>query len=95
MSLKIKILILAVLPLLLLTGLVAWVSFQIQNELSIKQRQIFEDGLRASKTAELQSHLKMALSAIEPTLKESRVSDDLVQKEVKNIIDFSDYSKTV
>ncbi len=86
MSLKIKILLLAVLPLLLLTALIAWFSFQVEQDLSDKQKMIFESGLRASKINQLESHLKMALSAIEPTLNDSKLSEALAQEKVKHII---------
>jgi len=80
-------------PLLLLTGLIAWVGFQIERDFSTEQRRIFEVGLLASKAKEIESHLNVALSAIEPTLNDSRLSEAAAQEEVKRIINNLRYGK--
>lgn len=86
MSLKIKILLLAILPLLLMTGIIARVSFQVERDFSAKQKSIFEEGLRASKAKELESLLNLALSAIQSPLNNSTMSEAQAQEKVKKII---------
>ena len=86
MPFKIKILLLAVMPLLLLTGLIAWLSLQIETNFSIEQKRIVEGSLLASKSREIESHIKVALSAIEPVLNNSQLGDLEAQAEVKRII---------
>ena len=86
MSFRIKILLLAVIPLLLLTGVIAWVGFQIEREFSAEQERILEGGLRASKAKELESHVRLALSAIGPTLSDPTLTDEAAQEQTKRII---------
>ncbi|MBI4757381.1 MAG: cache domain-containing protein [Betaproteobacteria bacterium] len=86
MSLRIKVFLLAVLPLLLLSGVIAWVGVQMEREFSREQKRIFEGGLRASKEKELESHLKMAFSVIEPVLNNKSLSERDAQAEVKRIL---------
>lgn len=87
MSLRTKILLLAVLPLLLLTGVIAWVSMQVEQNFTTEQQRIFEGSMRASKAKEIESHMQLALSAIEPTLNNLQLGDAAAQEQVKRIVE--------
>jgi two-component system NarL family sensor kinase len=86
MSLKAKLLLLAILPLLLVSSLVTLVSLQQARSLSEQEIRIFEDNLLSSKKRELQHYVSLALTSIDHIVANSDVHDEAAKAEVMRIL---------
>ena len=86
MNLKIKILLLAIIPMLLVTILIVFLStFQIRA-LSEQEIKTFETNLITSKRSELTSYVDLARTSIKHILEDSSLSENEVKLEVKRIL---------
>ena len=86
MNLKIKILLLAIIPMLLVTILIVFLStFQIRA-LSEQEIKTFETNLITSKRSELTSYVDLARTSIKHVLEDSSLSENEVKLEVKRIL---------
>jgi two-component system NarL family sensor kinase len=86
MNLKIKILLLAIIPMLLVTILIVFLStFQIRA-LSEQEIQTFEANLITSKRSELTSYVDLARTSIKHVLNDPSLSENEVKLEVKRIL---------
>ena len=86
MNLKIKILLLAIIPMLIVTVLIAFLSTYQIRALSEQEIQTFETNLIASKKSELKSYLDLARTSIKHVLKNPLLSESEAKTEVKRII---------
>ena len=86
MSFKTRIILLALLPLLLLTAAIAWIGTQKARDLSAAQSRLFEAGLLAAKEGELERFVRLAQSAIAPVLNDAERNPQAAQTEVKRIL---------
>ena len=64
MPLKLKILILALLPMLLVTGIITLVNVKQSQSLSELEIETFEQNLLASKRSELKNYVSLALTSV-------------------------------
>lgn len=85
LSLRSKVLLLAVLPLLLLAGVIVLAGMQVEREAFGTQRQILEKNLLASKEKELAFLMDLAFSVIEPVMARSDLTETQKQAEVKRL----------
>jgi len=86
MSLKLKILTLALIPLLLVTGIITLVSVKQSQALSELEIATFEQNLLASKKSELENYISLALTSIEPVMNTPWLKDFEAQEKVKRIL---------
>ncbi|MFC6673006.1 cache domain-containing protein [Marinobacterium aestuariivivens] len=86
MSLKAKLLLLAILPLILVTALVTMVSLQQAHRLSEQEIRIFEENLLGSKRRELQHYVSLALTSIDHIVANADAHDEAAKAEVKRIL---------
>jgi two-component system NarL family sensor kinase len=86
MSLKLKILSLALLPLLLVTATVTWINAKQAHELAQLEITTFEHTLLLSKRQELKNYVEMGLAAIEPILNDAALTESDAKARVKEIL---------
>ncbi len=86
MSLKAKLLLLAILPLVLVSSLVTMVSLQQARNLSEQEIRIFEDNLLSAKERELQHYVSLALTSIDHIVANADVHDAAAKAEVMRIL---------
>ncbi len=86
MPLKIKIITLALLPLLLLAGMITFVSVKQAQALAELEIVAVEQNLLASKRSELKNYVNLAEAAIEQTLKLPWLHDFEAKERVKHIL---------
>ncbi|MGB0468734.1 MAG: cache domain-containing protein [Pontibacterium sp.] len=86
MSIKSKILLLALLPLILMTVVITLVSQQQAHRLSGQGGKIFEENLLSSRRNELQNYVSLAMTSIAPVISQAEPGDLRAQKEVKRIL---------
>jgi len=92
-SFKTRIVLLALLPLLLLTAVIAWIGIVKARDLSEAQSRLFEASLIAAKKGELERYLRLAQSAIAPVLDEPGRDPAAAQAEVKRILNHLSYGE--
>ncbi|OMH30534.1 cache domain-containing protein [Motiliproteus sp. MSK22-1] len=86
MSLKIKILMLAILPLLLVTAMITVIVLHQARELGEQEIQIFESNLLASKKTELKHYVDLALTSISHVHDLPKLDPTDAQAQVKSIL---------
>ncbi|SEG22191.1 cache domain-containing protein [Marinobacterium lutimaris] len=86
MSLKIKIMLLAILPMLLVATLITWLGSKGAVLLSEQEIAIFEDNLLDSKRRELRHYVEMAQAAVVHVREAAGEDEDLAKQEVKRIL---------
>jgi len=86
MSLKTKILLLAILPLILVTSAITLISVKQSRNLSEVEIHTFEENLLASKRSELKNYLSLALTSIAHIMADTQMSNAAAQHEVKRIL---------
>jgi two-component system NarL family sensor kinase len=86
MSLKLKILALALLPLLLVTATITWINAKQAHELAHLEITTFEHTLLLSKRQELKNYVEMGMAAIEPILNDPALPEAEAQARVKQIL---------
>ncbi|MBX3618574.1 MAG: cache domain-containing protein [Rhizobacter sp.] len=90
MRLKLKVFLLAVIPLLASVALIAWAVRQQERSLSQRERALVESAYMASKQAELQHYGDLALSVIAP-LYESGRDDQATRDQAMRLLASLDY----
>ena len=93
MSIRLKLIMLAVLPLLIVTGVVTWIGVKEVKRISDEQITLFEEKLLKSKERALKEYIDIALSAIAPVLQDKKLDEQSAQAQVKKIIDSLNYGK--
>jgi len=93
LSLKTKIILLAIIPLLLVTAVVSLISVNQARELSEHEIETFERNLIASKQQELQRYVGLALTAIDHIYSAPGVDSGVAQARVKAILDRLTYGE--
>lgn len=86
MSLKIKIMLLAILPMLVVAMLTTWIGSKGARLLSEQEIQIFESSLLASKHRELRHYVDMAEAAIRPVIEASGDDPAAAKARVKQML---------
>ena len=86
MKLKIKILLLAILPMLIVALLISFLSRHQVQSLSEQEIKTFETNFLASKRNELKNYVELALTSINPVLADTALSDAMAKTEVKRIL---------
>ena len=86
-SLKAKILLLSIIPLILVTAVVTLISMSQARKLSEQEIHTFEENLLHSKRQELRHYLDLAMNAIAPVLADAGPGDAQAQERVKQILD--------
>ena len=87
-SLKIKILLLALLPLIIATGAITWITQKQAHDLFEQEIETFEENLIASKRQQLKDYVSLANHAIENAINslDRGASEEEVEKRVKTIL---------
>ena len=93
MSFRLRMLVLAVLPFLIVTATVAWISFDQMRSLSADQIRLVDDKLRKSKELALKDNVDLAITAITPVLQDTNLDEISAQREVKRILGGLRYGK--
>ncbi|WP_191600013.1 cache domain-containing protein [Marinomonas algicola] len=86
MNLKSKIILLAVVPLIVATTIITYLSLQSAKELAAEELAIYEFNLINVKKQALKSHVGIAMSAIRPILNDYSIEDEAAKKQVKQIL---------
>jgi two-component system NarL family sensor kinase len=91
-GLKIKIILLAVVPLVVSTVIIIYLNQQSARDLAADELSIYEFNLIHAKKEALKSHIEIAMSAIRPVLEDETMDDDEAQDIVKSILNGLRYS---
>ncbi|RVU83625.1 histidine kinase [Leucothrix sargassi] len=86
MKLKIKILLLAIIPMLVVTILIAFLSSYQIRSLFEQEIETFETNLVASKREELKNYVELAHKFIRPVLQDPTLSEAQAQAEVRRLL---------
>ncbi|MBP0049389.1 cache domain-containing protein [Marinobacterium sp. AK62] len=86
MPLKVKILLLSLIPMLLVTSAVAWIGMNQARQLSEDEIHLFEENLLASKKRELKNYVSLALTSIAHIVNNAGPNDEEAKREVKRIL---------
>lgn len=86
MSLKSKILLLALLPLILMTAAITLISQRQAHDLSEQEIRIFEENLLASKRTELQNYVSLAMTSIAHIVARYEPGDLQAELEIKRVL---------
>ncbi|PWQ97275.1 cache domain-containing protein [Leucothrix arctica] len=86
MKLKIKILLLAILPMLLVTILIAFLSTYQIHSLAEQEIKTFEINLVASKREELKNYVDLAHTSIKPVLEDTSLTKQQVESKVRKTL---------
>lgn len=93
MPLKLKILILALLPMLLVTGIITLVNVKQSQSLSELEIETFEQHLLASKRSELKNYVSLALTSVSQIINSPWLHDFEAKEEVKRILNGLTYGE--
>lgn len=85
-SLKTKVLLLSIVPLVLVTVAITFISLNQARLLSEQEISTFEENLLRSKRQELEHYVEMATNAIEHIVKKSEPGDSQAEQEIKRIL---------
>ncbi|QSR35505.1 histidine kinase [Marinobacterium iners] len=86
MPLKIKILLLSILPMMLVTSAVAWLGMNQARQLSEEEIRLFEQHLLGSKQRELENYVSLALTSIAHIVDTAGPDDAQAKSAVKQIL---------
>ncbi len=86
MPLRVKIMLLAILPVLLVTSLTTWLGVKGVRLLSEQEIEIFKESLLASKRRELRHYVELATASIRQELAEAGEDPGAAQARVKHIL---------
>lgn len=90
MRLKLKVFLLAVIPLLASVALIAWAVRQQERDLSARERALVESAYMTSKQAELRHYVDLAQSMIAPLYQSGR-DDEATRREAMRLLASLDY----
>lgn len=93
MPLKAKLILLTLLPLLIVTASISWISIYQAKTLGQKEVTVFRDSLIDAKEAALKDSVDLALNAISHIYHDSTIDIDLAQQRVKAILTNLRYGK--
>ena len=93
MTLKVKILMLAILPLLLVTASITMIELYQARELGEQEVRIFESNLLKSKETELRHYVSLALTSIAHVQNHPELTPQQAQTQVKSILHNLTYGK--
>lgn len=85
-SLKTKVLLLSIVPLILVTVAITFISLNQAHSLSEQEISTFEENLLRSKRQELEHYVEMASNAIEHVVRSSSPGDEQAEAEIKRIL---------
>lgn len=86
MPLKIKILLLSLIPMMVVTSAVAWLGMNQARQLSEEEIRLFEEHLLGSKRRELQNYVSLALTSIAHIVDTAGPNNERAKRAVKQII---------
>lgn len=86
MPLKIKILLLSIIPMMLVTSAVAWLGMNQARQLSEEEIRLFEQHLLDSKQRELENYVSLAMTSIAHIVDTAGPGDARAQNAVKQIL---------
>lgn len=86
MPLKIKILLLSLIPMMLVTSAVTWIGLNQAHQLSEEEIRLFEDNLLASKQRELKNYVSLAMTSIAHIVNSAGADDKQARAEVRKIL---------
>lgn len=86
MSLKTKILLLAILPLVLVTGAITLINTNQAHILSKQEIETFEQNLLISKKQALENYISLAFASIDPIISDLSLDEQTAREEVKRIL---------
>ncbi|GAA0786187.1 cache domain-containing protein [Marinobacterium sediminicola] len=86
MPLKFKILLLALIPMMLVTAAVTWIGLNQARQLSEDEIRLFEEHLLASKKRELKNYVSLAMTSIGHIVDNAGADDEQAQAEVRKIL---------
>ena len=93
MSFRLRMIVLAVLPFLIVTGAVTWISIKEMQSLSTEQIRLVDEKLRKTKELALKDYVDLAVAAVTPVLQDTALDEKTAQREVKRIINRLSYGK--
>lgn len=93
MSLRTKILLLALLPLLLVALTISVISYTQARSLSEAEIQTFEETLLASKQEELRNYVELAMDSIAHTVNSHTYTEEQAKQQVKTILNSLTYGE--
>lgn len=86
MSLKLKIILLSLLPLILVSTAISYVGFKHAHVLSENEIKIFEEHLLASKKREIKHYVELALTSIKHIENDVSMDEPQAKQEIKKIL---------
>lgn len=86
MSLKLKIILLTLFPLVLISVAIGWITIDQTKTLGQKEVETFRNSLLAAKEQALKDHLSIALGSIEHIYNQASEDDPVAQEQVKAIL---------
>ncbi len=86
MSLKLKIILLSIIPLVVVTGIINAFVFYQSTRLSEHEIAIIEENVISSKRQELQKYIELALRSIKEIYENAGPDDEVAKKRVKDIL---------
>jgi two-component system NarL family sensor kinase len=86
MPLKVKLILLTLIPLILVTASISWISIYQAKSLGNREIQIFRDNLIHSRESALKDSLDMAISAIMPVYQHAAEDDQEAKEIVKKML---------
>lgn len=93
MSFRLRMIVLAVLPFLIVTGAVTWISVKEMQSLSTDQIELVSEKLRRTKELALKDYVDLAIAAVVPVLQNTALDEKTAQREVKRILNQLSYGK--
>lgn len=85
LSLRTKVLLLAIVPLVMLTAVIAFASYQVERYVFEEQKPLLEASILSSKERELAFLLDLAFSTVKPILDRADWSEEQKQQAVKDL----------
>ncbi|UGA56093.1 cache domain-containing protein [Vibrio sp. VB16] len=86
MPLKAKLILLTLIPLIIVSASISWISIYQAKSLGQKEIEIFRDNLIQARESALKDSIDMAISAILPIYENASSSDLVAQEQVKTIL---------
>jgi len=93
MSLKTKILILTILPLVLVASLITVINVNQAHTLSEQEIRTFEENLLASKRRELKNYISLALTSIDHIIQDQNLDERAAREAVKQVLNGMTYGE--
>lgn len=85
-SLKFKIILLSIVPLLCVTALIATLVFKQSSILTEQQLALIKENIMRSKTLELQNHIDQAFASIRDIYEPAAADDERAKQQVRELL---------